>query len=121
MMRILGKDGVEAVYQDKNGGFTNPEVIKAFQLYRDFAALQPFQRGYLANTYPEAAGIFHDGKTAFHLMGTWNLTEGRRNAPDKKGLPNEQLGWIFFPEVKGGKGKANDVCSLDPACRETLY
>jgi raffinose/stachyose/melibiose transport system substrate-binding protein len=114
MMRILGKDGVEAVYQDKNGGFTNPEVVKAFQLYRDFAALQPFQKGYLANTYPEAAGIFHDGKTAFHLMGTWDLTEGRRNAPDKKGLPNEQLGWIFFPEVKGGKGKANDIfASLD--------
>jgi raffinose/stachyose/melibiose transport system substrate-binding protein len=33
---------------------------------------------------------------------------------DKKGLPDEKLGWIFFPEVKGGKGKANDLfASLD--------
>jgi ABC-type glycerol-3-phosphate transport system substrate-binding protein len=91
------------------GGFTNPEVLKAFQLYKDFAALQPFQKGYLSNTYAEAAGTFHDGKAAFHLMGTWDLIDGRANATDKKGLPDEKLGWIFFPEVKGGKGKANDL------------
>lgn len=114
IMRILGKEGMQAAYDDKNGGFVNPEVVKAFQLYRDLAALQPFQKGYLANTYPEAAGTFHDGKAAFHLMGTWDLTEGRANAADKKGLPNEKIGWIFFPEVKGGKGKANDLfASLD--------
>jgi hypothetical protein len=37
------------------------------------------------------------------------LIDGRVNAADKKGLPDEKLGWIFFPEVKGGKGKANDL------------
>ena len=92
MMRILGKDGVEAVYAGKNGGFNNQDVVKAFQLYKDFAALQPFQKGYLANTYPEAAGTFHDGKAAFHLMGTWDITEGRTDAADGKGLPDEKIG-----------------------------
>jgi len=109
MMRILGKDGMQAVIEDKNGGFTNPEVLKAFQLYKDFTTLEPFQKGYLANTYPETAGTFHDGKTAFHLMGTWDLTEGRANSTDKQGLPNEKLGFIFFPAVKDGKGKATDL------------
>src|SRR5271166_5580989 len=109
MMRILGKDGVEAVYAGKNGGFNNPDVVKAFQLYKDFAALQPFQKGYLANTYPEAAGTFHDGKAAFHLMGTWDITEGRTDSADGKGLPDEKIGWIFFPEIKDGKGHANDI------------
>src|SRR5271167_1319331 len=109
MMRILGKEGVEAVYAGKNGGFNNPDVVKAFQLYKDFAALQPFQKGYLANTYPEAAGTFHDGKAAFHLMGTWDITEGRTDSADGKGLPDEKIGWIFFPEIKDGKGKANDI------------
>jgi raffinose/stachyose/melibiose transport system substrate-binding protein len=42
-------------------------------------------------------------------MGTWDLTEGRANATDKQGLPNEKLGFIFFPAVKGGKGKATDM------------
>ena len=109
MMRILGKDGMQAVIEDKNGGFTNSEVLKAFELYKDFTMLEPFQKGYLANSCPEAAGTFHDGKTAFHLMGTWDLTEGRANATDKQGLPNEKLGFIFFPAVKGGKGKATDL------------
>ncbi len=114
MMRIVGKEGMEAAYQDKNGGFTNPDIVKAFQLYSELAALQPFQKGYLSNTYQEAAGYFHDGKAAFHLMGTWDLVDGRAQAADKKGLPNEKLGWFFFPEVKGGKGKANDLfASLD--------
>jgi raffinose/stachyose/melibiose transport system substrate-binding protein len=102
MMRILGKEGMQAVYED-------PEVLKAFQLYKEFAALQPFQKGYLSNTYAESAGTFHDGKVAFHLMGTWDLVDGRGNAADKKGLPDEKLGWIFYPEVNGGEGKANDL------------
>jgi raffinose/stachyose/melibiose transport system substrate-binding protein len=114
MMRILGKEGMQAAYEGKNGGFASPEVVKAFQLYKDLAALKPFQNGFLANTYPEAAGTFHDGKTAFHLMGVWDITEGRSDAADQKGLPDEKLGWFFFPEVKGGKGHVNDIfASLD--------
>jgi raffinose/stachyose/melibiose transport system substrate-binding protein len=114
MMRIMGKEGMQAAYDDKNGGFGSPDVVKAFQLYKDLAALSPFQKGFLANTYPEAAGTFHDGKTAFHLMGTWDVLEGRADAADQKGLPDEKLGWFFFPEVKGAKGHANDIfASLD--------
>src|SRR6202048_119189 len=114
MMRIMGKEGMQAAYDDKNGGFGSPEVVKAFQIYKDLAALNPFQKGFLANTYPEAAGTFHDGKTAFHLMGTWDVLEGRADSADQKGLPDEKLGWFFFPELKGGKGHANDIfASLD--------
>ena len=42
-------------------------------------------------------------------MGTWDIIEGRSDAADGKGLPDEKLRWIFFPEVKGGKGHANDI------------
>jgi raffinose/stachyose/melibiose transport system substrate-binding protein len=109
MMRILGKEGMQAAYEGKNGGFAGPDVVKAFQLYKDLTALKPFQKSYLANTYPESAGTFHDGKTALHLMGTWDVLEGRADAADQKGLPDEKLGWFLFPEVKGGKGHANDI------------
>jgi raffinose/stachyose/melibiose transport system substrate-binding protein len=109
MMRVLGKEGMQAAYEGKNGGFASPDVVKAFQLYKDLTALKPFQKSFLANTYPESAGTFHDGKTAFHLMGTWDVLEGRADAADQKGLPDEKLGWFFFPEVKGGKGQANDI------------
>jgi ABC-type glycerol-3-phosphate transport system substrate-binding protein len=89
MMRILGKEGMQAAYEGKKGGFASPEVIKAFQLYKDLAALKPFQKGYLANTYPEAAGTFHDGKTAFHLMGTWDIIHG---GPVRRGRPEGATG-----------------------------
>ena len=109
LMRILGKEGMQDVIDGKNGGFNSPDAVKAFQLYQELAELKPFQPGFLANTYPESAGTFHDGKTAFHLMGTWDITEGRTDAADGKGLSDEQLGWFFFPEVPGGKGHANDI------------
>ena len=37
------------------------------------------------------------------------MTSRSSNAIDQKGLPDEKLGWFFFPEVKGGRGHANDI------------
>ncbi|MBV8532732.1 MAG: extracellular solute-binding protein [Verrucomicrobia bacterium] len=109
MMRIIGKDGMAAAYKGENGGFAGPEVVKAWTLYKELCDLDPFQRGFQAAKAEDAYGSFHDGKAAFELMGSWMLVEGRMRAADKKGLPDEKLGWFFFPEVKGGNGKASDI------------
>jgi raffinose/stachyose/melibiose transport system substrate-binding protein len=110
MMRVMGKSSLEAaVSKDSKTGLADPGVQKAWKLYKELCDLQPFHNGYQAAKYPDAAGYFHDGKAAFHLMGTWDLTEGRTQSASKKGLSNDQLGWFFFPEVKDGKGKANDI------------
>jgi len=46
----------------------------------------------------------------FHLQaGAWVAGLGRTYASNKQGLPDAKLGWFFFPEVRGGKGKANDI------------
>jgi raffinose/stachyose/melibiose transport system substrate-binding protein len=114
MMRILGKDGMDAAYKGENGGYAGPDMVKAWSMYKDLCALQPFQRGFASFKYPDAAGFFHDGKAAMHLMGSWDLVTGRQDSATKKGLSDEQLGWFFFPEVKDGKGKASDIfASLD--------
>src|ERR1700757_2025931 len=69
-----------------------------------------FQEGFQTMNTRDAAAFFHDGKAAFHLQaGAWVLTLGRLYAADKRGLPEAKLGWFFFPEVSGGKGKANDI------------
>jgi raffinose/stachyose/melibiose transport system substrate-binding protein len=61
-------------------------------------------------SWQNVSGFFHDGKAAFHLQaGVWVLGKGGTYAADKEGLPNAKLGWFFFPEVQGGKGKANDI------------
>jgi raffinose/stachyose/melibiose transport system substrate-binding protein len=109
MMRVLGKDGMASAYQGNNGGFAGPDVVKAWKLYKELCDLDSFQEGFQTMNTGDAAAFFHDGKAAFHLMGTWVLTAGRLYAADKKGLPEAKLGWFFFPEVQGGKGKANDI------------
>jgi raffinose/stachyose/melibiose transport system substrate-binding protein len=110
MMRVLGKSGLEAaVSPDNKTGLADPGVLKAWKLYKELCDLQPFQNGYQTAKFQDAGGYFHDGKAAFHLMGTWDLTEGRANSTSKKGLSNDQMGWFFLPEVKDGKGKANDI------------
>jgi raffinose/stachyose/melibiose transport system substrate-binding protein len=109
MMRILGKEGMAAAYKGDNGGFAGPDVVKAWSLYKELCDLGPFQPGFQAAKYEDAGGSFHDGKAAFHLMGSWDLVEGRMRSANKQGLPDEKLGWFFFPEVKGGKGKASDI------------
>ena len=110
MMRVLGKSGLEQVVSpDSKTGLADPGVLKAWKLYKDLCDLQPFQNGYQTAKFQDAGGFFHDGKAAFHLMGVWDLTEGRANSATKKGLSNDQMGWFFLPEVKDGKGKANDI------------
>jgi raffinose/stachyose/melibiose transport system substrate-binding protein len=110
MMRILGKDGMTSAYKGGNGGFAGPDVVKAWKMYKEFCDLEPFQEGFHTMNTRDAAAFFHEGKAAFHLQaGAWVLTEGRLYAADKKGLPDAKLGWSFFPEVQGGKGKANDI------------
>lgn len=110
MIRILGKDGMAAVYKGDNGGFAGPDVVKAWKMYKELCDMDPFQKGFETTKPGEAAGLFHDGKAAFHLQpGYWVLTAGRMYSADKQGLPNAKLGWFFFPEVQGGKGKANDI------------
>ena len=110
MMRILGKDGMASAYRGDKGGFAGPDVVKAWKLFKELCDLDSFQGGFQTMNTRDAAAFFHDGKAAFHLhVGTWVLTAGRLYAADKKGLPEAKLGWFFFPEVHGGKGKANDI------------
>jgi raffinose/stachyose/melibiose transport system substrate-binding protein len=110
MMRILGKDGMASAYKGANGGFAGPDVVRAWKMYKELCDLAPFQEGFQTTKMREAAGFFLDGKAVFHLQaGFWVLTAGRMYAADKQGLPDAKLGWLFFPEVQGGKGKANDI------------
>ena len=72
--------------------------------------MDPFQDGFEKVSPREAVGFFHDGKAAFHLQaGVWVLEVGRTHSAGKQGLPDDKLGWFFFPEVREGSGKANDI------------
>jgi raffinose/stachyose/melibiose transport system substrate-binding protein len=71
--------------------------------------LKPFQPGFLGVTYPQSAGQFGDGKGAMMLMLNGLLNSMRANSADKKGIPEDKLGWFAFPTVQGGKGDPSDT------------
>jgi raffinose/stachyose/melibiose transport system substrate-binding protein len=43
------------------------------------------------------------------LQGNFVLNSMRANAGDKKGIPDDKLGWFPFPTTAGGKGDPSDT------------
>ena len=96
MMRIMGKDGMQAAYDDKNGGFASPDVVKAFQLYKDLAALSPFQKGFLANTYRESAGHISRWQNGFSPDGDLGSVGGPGRFGRPKGATGRKSRVVFL-------------------------
>jgi raffinose/stachyose/melibiose transport system substrate-binding protein len=108
-IRLGGKAGFEAATSGEGDGFENEIFVEAGRLFQQLTAMEPFQDGYLAFTYPQAAGYFGDGLAAMHLMGNWDYNTARDNAADGEGLSDEQLGMFTFPQIPGGAGEPTDT------------
>lgn len=83
--------------------FSDPDFVKAGELLLQLAALEPWQEGYLAATYGDAAGAFGDGKAAMHFMGDWDYNVAKDSSATKAGIPDEDMGIMPFPSVDGAK------------------
>jgi len=108
-IRIGGKDAFEAALKGEGKGFAEPTFVKSGELFKQLVDLKPFQPGFLGVTYPQSAGQFGDGKGAMMLMLNGLLNSMRANSADKKGIPEDKLGWFPFPTVQGGKGDPTDT------------
>ena len=108
-IRIGGKDAFEAAVNGQGQGFASPTFVRAGELFKQLADLKPWQPGVLGATYPQSAGQFGDGKGAMMLMLNGLLNSMRANAADKRGIPDDKLGWFPFPTVAGGKGNPSDT------------
>jgi len=107
--RIAGADGIASADTGKGGGFNSPDFIRVGAEFKRLVDLHPFQPGFMDTNNNKAAGLFGDGKGAFHLMGNWLYGSQQKNSTSGKGLSNDELGFIRFPAVKGGKGKPSDT------------
>jgi raffinose/stachyose/melibiose transport system substrate-binding protein len=105
VLRAGGGDVLAEAGKAKNG-FEGPAFVEAGKRLKELAALGAFQEGYLGATWPQAAGLWGDGKGAIQLMGNWILNAQADNAADKKGLPIDNIGVFQFPTLPGGKGAA---------------
>ncbi|MEZ5668275.1 MAG: ABC transporter substrate-binding protein [Alphaproteobacteria bacterium] len=108
-IRLGGKAGFEAATSGEGDGFANEIFVHSGELFQQLTEMEPFQDGYLAFTYPQAAGYFGDGLAAMHLMGNWDYNTARSQSASGQGLSDEQLGWFPFPQVPGGAGAPTDT------------
>lgn len=105
--RLGGKEAFDAAY-NRTGSFSDPSFVEAGTMLSELVAMEPFQDGFLATTYPDSSAIFGNGQAAMELMGQWHLATQKDSSESGEGL-GEDLGWFPFPAVDGGAGGANDV------------
>jgi raffinose/stachyose/melibiose transport system substrate-binding protein len=108
-LRIGGKQGFMDAMNRTGSGFDGPAFLKASEDLKQLTDLDPFQKGFLGDTAPQAEGQFGDGKVAMQVMGNWFYNIQRTQSISQKGVPDDDLGWAPFPQVAGGKGNQADV------------
>jgi raffinose/stachyose/melibiose transport system substrate-binding protein len=109
VMRLGGADVLKKAEAGEDGGFNNPVFIEAGVKLKELADLEPFQEGWLGTLFPASGGMFGDGKGAIDLMGNWLLGTQKENSANGEGLPLDQIGFVNFPTLPGGKGQATDT------------
>lgn len=109
VMRNGGQAVFDAARKGEGEGFMDPSIIKAGEQLAEFGKLEPFQPGYLGSTWPQALGVFGDGKAAMILGFDNTEANQRKNAGDGKGLAADNIGRFAFPAVEGGAGKVTDT------------
>ena len=107
-LRIGGRAGFENAL-NRRAGFDGPDFLRASEMFKQLIDLQPFQRGFLGDTAPQAAGQFGDGKAALQVMGNWFVNTQRTQSANQQGIPEADLGWLPFPQVSGGRGDPGEV------------
>lgn len=108
-VRLGGKPAFEAAFKGQNGGFEGETFQKAGELMKQLIDLEPFQTGFLGFKNPQALGFFADGKAAMNLAISHHSATQRALAADKKGIPEDKLGWVDFPMPAGAKGQPSDT------------
>jgi xylobiose transport system substrate-binding protein len=109
---LLDRLGGQRVFARIQGGDTNgwgdPAVLKAAQAVKDLVDRGAFGSNYGSVSYTSggASAIFAQGKTAMHLMGSWEYANQLSNYPD---FAKAGLGWTAFPSIAGGAGDASSV------------
>jgi raffinose/stachyose/melibiose transport system substrate-binding protein len=82
--------------------WTDPDVVKAAELYTDISKKGYFSSGKASDDSNTASAAFMGGKGAFYYMGNWMIQQ-IDEAPNA-----DDFGMNSWPTVPGGKGGAGD-------------
>lgn len=96
--------GTEPFEKAKNGetDFTEESFVQAAELLRNLAIdHKGFVNGFLGLDYASAESLFTTGRAAMYLQGEWAMDSFLEDEI------SEQLDFVPFPAVDGGKGDIN--------------
>jgi raffinose/stachyose/melibiose transport system substrate-binding protein len=106
-LRIGGGEAFLSAY-NRDGGFTDEPFVQAGEYLASLVEMEPFQEGFLGQTYSDQQSAMTTQSTAMELMGQWAPGTYRDQSEDGTGL-DAVLGWFPFPVVEGGAGNPGDV------------
>ena len=106
LYRELGPDALQAV-ADGKAKLTDPAYVKAAQAVADLGRAGYFGKGVGSIDYDTAVQQFLTGKAAMFYMGSWELGDFNDKTKNKIGADN--VGFMPFPTVAGGKGSADQI------------
>ncbi|WP_030326109.1 extracellular solute-binding protein [Streptomyces sp. NRRL B-3229] len=106
LYRELGPDALQAV-ADGKAKLTDPAYVKAAQAVADLGKAGYFGQGVGSIDYDTATQQFLTGKAAMFYMGSWALGDFNDKTKNKIGADN--VGFMPFPTVAGGKGSADQI------------
>ena len=108
LYRSLGPDALKDV-ADGKAKLTDPAYVKAAQQIAGLGKKGWFGKGVGSIDYDTAFNQFLTGKAAMFYMGSWALTDIADATKDKVGAEN--IGFMPFPAVSGGKGSIDQYPS----------
>ncbi|WP_328907569.1 extracellular solute-binding protein [Streptomyces sp. NBC_00234] len=108
LYRSLGPDALQKV-ADGEAKLTDPEYVKAAEEIAALGTKGYFGKGIGSIDYDTAMNQFLSGKAGMFYMGSWALTNIADAKQNKVGAEN--VGFMPFPAVAGGKGAADQYPS----------
>jgi raffinose/stachyose/melibiose transport system substrate-binding protein len=104
--RALGPDALKKV-ADGQAKLTDAAYVKGAQAIADLGKAGYFGDGVGSIDYDTAVQQFLTGKAAMFYMGSWTL--GDFNDATKNKIGAENIGFMPFPAVTGGQGRADQI------------
>jgi raffinose/stachyose/melibiose transport system substrate-binding protein len=106
IFRSLGPDAMQAV-ADGSAALTDAEYVAAADAVNAWGTAGYFGAAPTSIDYATAMNTFLTGQAAFYYMGSWAL--GNFNNEEENQIGADNIGYLPFPDVAGGKGSSDQV------------
>ncbi|MFD4603280.1 extracellular solute-binding protein [Streptomyces sp. NPDC058464] len=103
-----GSDVFDGIASGNTAGWKDASVTAANTRLQELAKAGAFGDNASSVSYDQGAStaLLYTGKAGMELMGTWEYANLVKAAPD---FAKNDLGYVAFPTLSGGKGDAKDI------------